>query len=275
MASNGFELEVKRWSAWAPGLQNYADWKAWAEGARGIFGAVDPNVNFVERLLRRRLNPLNRMAFKVAESCMAGEMSRPVNVFCSRHGEFSRAVEILNNLASNETVSPTTFSLSVHNTSSSLYSIMNADNSHSSAIAGSEATLESGFLQCWSLLKEQSVAQDSDKNSALLVYCDQVLPDMFLEGNRSLSTENAALAFLMSLPEKQTNERLGKIKLSWHTSQETSQGTVDQNNSSALKLLKLLLSGGGSITINFGRLSWNWACEGTWSGTGNWEDNGL
>jgi len=251
-AENSIELEVVRWSAWAPGLEDVPSWRAWAEGTKCISGEIKPDVRFVERLLRRRLSPLNRMAFKVAADCLAGDEASPLSVFCSRYGEFSRAFEILNNLTREEPASPMTFSLSVHNTVSSLFSIMRQDTSHSTALAAGEASLEAGFLECWSLLKEGTAA------TALLVYCDQILPEMFSSQETTVN-DNAALAFLLRLPEKKNASALG---LSWCPSIEKNAEAVRAADNSALRVLRLLLTGGEPIASDFGRLTWEWKCDG-------------
>jgi len=263
------ELDIKRWSAWAPGLADGADWRAWSDGDKSIAGPIKPDVGFVERLLRRRLSPLNRMAFRVAANCLQGEDSRPLSIFCSRYGEFSRAFEILNNLASDEAVSPTTFSLSVHNTASSLFSIMQQDRAHSTALAGGEATLESAFLECWTLLQESALPSHSKATSALLVYCDQILPEMFLGRRETAVNDNVALALLLGLPQRnevdaensENNESSG-LRLSWQPSRVNSQAAVDDSDSSVLRVIKLLLKGGAPIASDFGRLTWTWTCAG-------------
>src|SRR3546814_19479787 len=75
------------------------------------------------------------------------EGETPFCIFCSRYGEYARAFEILNSMAEGEPVSPNAFSLSVHNTVSSLFSIARGDRTHSTAMAAGASTLEGGFLE--------------------------------------------------------------------------------------------------------------------------------
>lgn len=272
MRRSAIELDIKRWSAWAPGLEDGADWRAWADGDKIISGPIKPDVGFVERLLRRRLSPLNRMAFRVAANCLEGEQSQPLSIFCSRYGEFSRAFEILNDLASDEAVSPTTFSLSVHNTASSLFSIMQQNRAHSTALAGGETTLESAFLECWMLLQEHAALQPDAPTSALMVYCDQTLPEMFLARPETAGNDNVAVAFLLRLPQRDAasaehdedgeNKQSPALNLSWRPSHDNPPGLAQDGVSSTLRLLRLLLKGGAPMVSNFGRLTWTWACAG-------------
>src|SRR3546814_2251974 len=67
-AADSAALAVSCWAAYAPGLPDRASWHEWAAGKKSIAGPADPDVSFVKPLLRRRLSPLNRMAFYVASS---------------------------------------------------------------------------------------------------------------------------------------------------------------------------------------------------------------
>lgn len=252
-SENTVALDVKSWSAWAPGLEDRSSWRAWADGAIGISGDTNPDVRFVDRLLRRRLGRLSRMAFRVASDCIDDEEVPPLGVFCSRYGEFSRAFEMLSDLAREEPVSPATFSLSVHNTTSSLFSIMRQDTSHSTALAAGEATLEAGFLECWTLLKDRAA------QATLLVYSDQVLPDVYAEQTSNVSSD-IALALLLQLPPEE--EEANVLGLSWRPNRnECATGDVADN--SAMGILRLLLKGGDPILMDSGRLTWVWSCDGT------------
>src|SRR3546814_2251732 len=102
-AADSAALAVSCWAAYAPGLPDRASWHEWAAGKKSIAGPADPDVSFVKPLLRRRLSPLNRMAFYVASSCMP-EGETPFCIFCSRYGEYARAFEILNSMAEGEQI---------------------------------------------------------------------------------------------------------------------------------------------------------------------------
>jgi len=194
------------------------------------------------------------MVFKVAAECLEAEDISPVVVFCSRYGEFLKAFEMLENLAKDEPISPMTFSLSVHNTAISLLSIMRQDNSHATALAGGDATLETGFVESWALLKERAAS------SVLLIYCDHVLPEIY-SGQTTNVDQNVALAFLFQLPEeRKENIRLG---LSWSKGKSDDYQARMKIDRSPLRVLKLLLTGGEPINSQFGRIMWAWKCYGT------------
>jgi hypothetical protein len=246
---SGVALAVARWAAWAPGLADRASWQDWAAGRKEISGPVDPDVSFVKPLLRRRLSPLNRMAFHVASACLP-DGEPPFCIFCSRYGEYRRAFEILNALDGAEPVSPNAFSLSVHNTVSSLFSIARGDGTHSTALAAGATTLEAGFLEARGLLAE------SPGRSALLVYYDEPLPSLYAERADPVET-SAALALLLKLPERAEASDM-VLKLSWCGS-EGGQSAPAAPQHPVLRLAKLLLGVERRDDIADGRLAWSWS----------------
>ena len=248
-ATNSTELAVSCWAAWAPGLHDRAGWEAWAAGDREISGPVDPDVSFVKPLLRRRLSPLNRMAFHVASACLP-EGEAPFCIFCSRYGEYARAFEILNSMAEGEPVSPNSFSLSVHNTVASLFSISREDRTHSTALAAGEATLEAGFLEACGLLAEAPQA------SALLVYYDEPLPSFYV-GTADAIQVSAALAVLLRRP-RPSPPRETILRLAWRARPE-SEARGPKPVNPTLRLAKLLTEAEAQSEFSDGRLTWTWS----------------
>jgi hypothetical protein len=244
------ELAVVRWSAWAPGLGEATDWKNWAAGKCDLSPHGEkPDVRFVPAMLRRRLSVMSRMAFHVTAACLDGETLPDAYVFGSRYGEYARSFEILSRLARQEEVSPTAFSLSVHNTSASLFSIYHQDPTTYTALAAGPATLESSFLEAWSLLKSQEACR------VLLVYHDEPLPPLYGEQETNV-TQRCALALVLQLCEvAHTSDRL---HLSWQGRPDDSCLPIEANDP-ALRVLRLLIVGGDPIQNDTGRLTWNWA----------------
>jgi hypothetical protein len=68
-------------------------------------------------------------------------------VFISRHGETPRTFDILSDLANDQPLSPTQFSLSVHNAMIGLWSIMRGETSEMTALAAAGDGLEHGMLE--------------------------------------------------------------------------------------------------------------------------------
>lgn len=147
-------FSIEQWRAWAPGIESADDWAHWSDDPRlpdnpdGV-----PEVAFLPAMQRRRLSRLARMTFAVAWPLADGRPPMPL-VFVSRHGETPRNLELLTDLARQEALSPTQFSLSVHNAIIGLWSIMRGDASEMTAIAAARDGLEQGLLEAALLLTD-------------------------------------------------------------------------------------------------------------------------
>ena len=165
-------FNIAAWRAWAPGLDSVADWQAWSEHP-SVLAPSDaaPDVSFLPAMQRRRLSRLARMAFSVGWPLAEGHDALPL-VFVSRHGETPRTFEILRDLAVEQPLSPTQFSLSVHNAVIGLWSIMRGETSEMTALAADGDGLEHGLLEACMLLAEGAPA-------ALLVICEEQPPEAY------------------------------------------------------------------------------------------------
>ncbi|HSC47624.1 MAG TPA: beta-ketoacyl synthase chain length factor, partial [Gammaproteobacteria bacterium] len=129
------------------------------------------DVSFLPALLRRRLDRHGRMALHTAWSCLEGIPSVQF-VFASRHGDLDRTLELLTGLASQETLSPTVFSLSVHNSAAGLLSIARGDRGAATAMSAGPDTLGMGLLEGASLIAEGA-------ERVLVCYADDAVPAAF------------------------------------------------------------------------------------------------
>jgi hypothetical protein len=154
MGGTAFAIPVARWAAWPP---------------VGAGMAEAPDVSFVEPAVRRRLGPLARMMLHVGQEC-ARDVPEARLVFASRHGELQYTLLLLRSLAAEEDLSPTIFSLAVHNAASGLFSILRRDRSASTALAGGGETLGHALLEASCQLETEPSAP------VLLVYGDAPLP---------------------------------------------------------------------------------------------------
>ena len=126
MRTHGVTFSIVSHAAWAPGLTTPEAWARWARAPQRIVAGEEPGVKAMPAMLRRRAGFLGKMALEVAYRCLdgrgAGATTIPT-VFCSRHGEVSRALALLSDLARGEALSPTAFSMSVHNATAGLLTI--------------------------------------------------------------------------------------------------------------------------------------------------------
>ena len=250
MCSTSAPQAIVRWSAWAPGLGEATDWDKCAAGACDLSPpSEEPDVSFVPAMLRRRLSVMSRMAFHVTAACLDVETLPDAYVFSSRYGEYERSFEILSSLARQEEVSPTAFSLSVHNTSASLFSIYHEDPTTYTALAAGATTLELAFLESWSLLKSQEACR------VLLVYHDEPLPPLYGEQETNV-TQKCALALVLQPCD--VDPKADRLHISWRGSPDGSSLPLEANDPSFIDEIGQI-DGGDPIQNDTGRLTWNWA----------------
>lgn len=153
------QFTIEQWRAWAPGLESEADWLAWSQQSEPPAASDSlPDVSFLPAMQRRRLSPLARMAFSVAWPLADAHGAPLPLVFMSRHGETPRTFGLLCDVSAQAPLSPTQFSLSVHNAIIGQWSIMRGDTSEMTALAGEGDGLEHAVLEAQLLLDEGAPA---------------------------------------------------------------------------------------------------------------------
>ena len=192
MHASGLRFSIIAHSAWAPGIITPDEWQHWAQSPTRIGEGADPAVKAMPAMLRRRAGSLGKMALEVAYTCLDGRTDVPT-VFCSRHGEVARAVDLLGELAKGEALSPTAFGLAVHNASAGLFSIARTDRANHIALAGGAATIEHGVIEACGLLADGAPM-------VLLVAYDCPLPAIF-SYFEDCDEQPFAWAWLMTAPK--------------------------------------------------------------------------
>ena len=162
---------IARWKAWAPGVGDAPGWRAWLAGADHPERTLQPDVNFLPPMLRRRLDRHGRMALHTAWPCAEGLDCVPF-VFASRHGDLDRTLDLLTTLAKEEVLSPTDFSLSVHNSTAGLFSIARGDRSPATALAAGADSLGMGLLEGAAMIA-------AGAGQVLVCYADDATPEVY------------------------------------------------------------------------------------------------
>jgi len=172
-----FVIPVARWCVW-PDAQSS--------------GTERPDVRFVDASLRRRLGPLARAMLHVAHACAQGVSDLRL-VFASRHGELGYTVALLRALAVNEPLSPTVFSLSVHNAAAGLFSAFRGDRAAASAVAAGDDTLGYALLEAHCQLAAEP------ERPVLMVYGDEPLPQEYRDQAQKESPARSGCAVCVLL----------------------------------------------------------------------------
>ena len=198
------------------------------------------DVAYVAPIYRRRLGRLARGMLHCAGRVCAEPMDMRV-VFASRHGEMERTVAVLRDLALGAEISPTLFSLSVHNSVAGLWSILKENHGPSTALAAGAETF------AWGLLEAFAAIQENPSQPVLYVFGDDRLPELF-QPFLPAEVVPHAMALLLGTPAERT------LTLSWDPDQDDEPSPLPQS----LHFLQAMGSSdpGGSWHGRGG--AWNW-----------------
>jgi len=161
---------------------------------------VDQELSAIEHIpamQRRRLSRLAKLALNSAMQTLATHNVDYI-VWVSQYGDEAKTLNILADVLSEQTPSPTQFSTSVHNAISGLYSILCQDATPATSLAGS---WNDGLIEAYAWLKTMPEA-----GHVLLVYYDEALPDIYAEHQPFAAFAMAAMislapANLMLMPK--------------------------------------------------------------------------
>ncbi len=162
-------FSVQSWAAWAPGLASRDAWLAWFAQPVPVQGSDIAPLPQVAAMARRRIERLGRAALQSAFEALDDAAAPCPCVFASRYGDMRRSVELMTQLATEGVVSPTSFSVSVHNAFAALFSIARGDHSNYSAVAAGAESAEHAFIEALGLLAEGA-------EQVLVVVYDEPLP---------------------------------------------------------------------------------------------------
>jgi hypothetical protein len=232
-------FNIAQWHAWAPGLESVGDWQSWSRQPVVLDSSdAAPDVSFLPAMQRRRLGRMARMAFSVGWPLAEGREQLPL-VFISRHGETPRTFEILIDLAAEQPLSPTQFSLSVHNAVIGLWSIMRGETSEMTALAAAGDGLEHGMLEAAALLNEGAPA-------VLLVVTEEQPPEAY-----ATWIDDVPFPYAVGLLLTPGND--------WQLSLSSAAGVSPKAEwPHALNLLRILLSEQTTCQHAWKNRVWNW-----------------
>lgn len=151
---NPIDFNVVHWSAWIPGLDSAEQWQAWAKDAEPAGAPTPLDLSAFPAMLRRRLGATGKIALHTIlklpfPNDIYGDIPA---VFCSQYGEVGRSSGLLAALAGGEPLSPTEFSLSVHNAVAGVYSIGRKQTQNITAISAADEGLPMAILEALGIL---------------------------------------------------------------------------------------------------------------------------
>jgi hypothetical protein len=194
--------------------------------------------------LHRRLSPLGKLVmtelYEALSHLPESESTLPWVASC-RHGDSTRMMNLLTDLAEKEQLSPMDFSLSVHNAIIGMFSIATKNTQSHTALSGGELSFEMGLLEAYAL-------QKTSQKSVGYIYYDKPLPSLYYKGNHN---ENLACCIAMILSNKEESNRNGLVLEfvpQQDLEQEENKIDIDQNKGSN-KIIRFLGSDQKHLSI--------------------------
>lgn len=167
------EIFIKDWLVWIPTIESDSDFKSWAQGEISIVDdGSAPKVMAVPPAMRRRLGRLGKISLNIASQLVEKNGYMP-SIFCSRHGEIQTTIQMLKELIWNDEISPTKFSLSVHNAISGIFTIANKEDLPTTAITAGPQDLINCFYEAYGQLKSGAAQQ------VLCIIYDEPIPEEY------------------------------------------------------------------------------------------------
>ena len=238
-------FNIASWYAWAPEIDSKEAWHRWARGLMDIGSSGTPNVDFLQPMLRRRLSRLSKMSLAVAHGCLGKAFNDPMrSVFASRYGELHTTVALLNKIVKGEVISPTQFSLSVHNTASGLFSLAANNPLASTALSGGKDTF------CYAVLEAAGILHHYPELSVLVVMADEPLPDVYAEFSDE-DEVSYGLALLL------TKKSIGQT-VNFGLRRSSTTEAQYQKEPQALSFLRWFLLDARNLTLHGRTFPWLW-----------------
>ena len=196
----------------------------------------------VPKMLKRRLSPLAKTVFCAANQCIDEHMIVPT-VFSSTHGELAKSFSMIEMLEAGEEISPTTFSLSVHNAIAGLFSIAWQNKLQCTVVAPGEEGLAAAFIEALGLLQEGA-------EQVLLVFYDEPLVDFYPSAPFKLSAdESSALALRIAKSGEGQTLKMSSLPLTGNDGEQPVQ---------LMAFIRFLAEPQAQLTLKTSRHSWRW-----------------
>ncbi|WP_137223571.1 MULTISPECIES: beta-ketoacyl synthase chain length factor [Shewanella] len=197
-------FDLLSWGAWSPDFQTAESWQQWQQPNSNLSPKPDsPALKHIPAMQRRRFSRLTKMMLTAAHQCQPDNHCR--SIFSSRHGELTRTLGILKDIAQQQALSPTAFSQSVHNTASGIFGIVNNNTAASTSVAAGEQTLIQALVEAYAQLAQSP-------QPVLVVFGDDPVPPVYSEFTHEVELPLALGLYLAPLNnvsdqvDKQTTE---------------------------------------------------------------------
>lgn len=249
---------IQAWAAAAPGLATSEAWLRWAQKPFLPQGSAVPELPNFPAMMRRRLGRLGRFAVAAVDDVIASAATTDIPiVWASRYGEVSRSLELLFDQARGQPLSPTAFSLSVHNAIGAQHAIARQIRANAVCIAAGPWSAEAGVMEAVSLLHDGAEA-------VVLVCHEAPLPDGYHRFEDGPACEYA-WAMRLALPSDDGAQPI-MLERHAHVFADIEDATahryaVNSDLPSGLSVLRYLIAGEGTWQRPDAQGVWQWRHE--------------
>ena len=220
---------VRKWSVWPP-LEDSELTQA-------------ELLSFIPKMLKRRLSPLARIVFSAVSQCVENNNQQMPIVFSSTHGELARSFKMMEKIEAGEEISPTSFSLSVHNAIAGLFSMVYKNKRQSTVVAPGEEGIAAAFIEAIGLLQE-------GEEEVLIVLYDEPLVDFYPSEPFQLSVDDSyAVALCISRTGVGISLRFSNLQLTGDDGEQPLQVPL---------LIDFLAGSEEKLIVHTPRHSWCW-----------------
>lgn len=151
-----FSFNITAWNIVCNKKISKEDWvkgeKYWYEKSNE-WDDIIPTLTFLNPMKRRRLSDSARLFFEAVWPLSEQDKDLPI-IYASLNGEINRSFILWENLLKEEDISPTSFSLSVHNAIIGQWSEIRQVKNEMNAITAQKDNLEIALLEAFLLLNE-------------------------------------------------------------------------------------------------------------------------
>jgi hypothetical protein len=236
-----FALNLIDWQARAPGLSDASQWQAWSRQPY----AIDPSapqgkLTELPMMTARRLNSGSKLAVECGLAMLRRHEIDAV-LYTSRHGELERNYRILSALATDQAISPTDFTMSVHNSSVGNLTIAAKQPLVSSSLSAGMDTFQQGLCEVICLMQ-------AGYKRILMVDFDGLLPAFY---HPRLPENMPTWAFAVAM----VFEAGDALQCTTQSGSDGEEAALPQS----LQFLQHYLSDTPTFTVSGERVQWLWS----------------
>ncbi len=145
-----YHIKLCEWFALAPGLTDKTAWADW-DGQFTLDQTENPSFPLtphIPMMQARRMGQACRLACEVALRLLEQTNNNiDAAIFISQHGELPRSAKIIESIINHQSVSPTDFTMSVHNTAAGLTTILSKQTLEVSSLSACTDGFQQGFYE--------------------------------------------------------------------------------------------------------------------------------